>query len=138
MVSHDAAHSWKPFSPDLTTEKDKPQIPCGTPPPAPAAASAPATGAGGGRGAPPLPSINDFAISTLKKGVFWTVSSNGQIYNTMDSGAHWNNVSNIADAAGVSFNTIEAGHTDVNTAYLSGRATSADAAARAPPTRMSR
>ncbi len=57
--------------------------------------------------------------------MFWTVSSNGQIYNTMDNGAQWNNVSNITDAAGVTFNTIEAGHTDVNTAYISGRAASA-------------
>ena len=58
----------------------------------------------------------------FEKGVFWTVSSNGQIYNTMDSGAHWNNVSNISDGADVTFNTIEAGHNDINTAYVSGRA----------------
>ena len=139
LVSRDAAHSWKAFSPDLTTEKGKPEVPCGTPVPAgtggggrgrgavaalpagvapvPAAAAA---APGGGRGAAP-PSINDFAISTRHKGVFWTVSSNGQIYNTMDTGANWNNLSNVTDGAGVSFNTIEAGHTDVNTAYLSGR-----------------
>ncbi len=143
MVSRDRAHSWKVFSPDLTTEKGKPVVPCGTPVPAPAgggsvggrgrgavaaapAGVAPAPAAavpGGGRGgAAPLPFINDFAISTVRKGVFWTVSSNGQIYNTMDNGAHWNNVSNVADGAGVSFNTIEAGHTDANAAYLSGRA----------------
>lgn len=152
MVSRDRAHSWKVFSPDLTTEKGKPEVPCGTLTPAgevagrggrgrgavaPAAGAAPATTAptaapGGGRGAPPLPSINDFAISTLKKGVFWTVSSNGQIYNTMDNGAHWNNVSNVTDGAGVTFNTIEAGHTDVNTAYLSGRAGGAGRGAVAP------
>jgi photosystem II stability/assembly factor-like uncharacterized protein len=120
LVSRDAAHSWKAFSPDLTTEKGKPQVPCGTPAPTPtppAAAAAPAGGRGGGG----APFINDFAISTLRKGVFWTVSSNGQIYNTMDNGAHWNNVSNITDGVGVTFNTIEAGHTDVSTAYLSGR-----------------
>jgi photosystem II stability/assembly factor-like uncharacterized protein len=152
LVSHDAAHSWKPFSPDLTVEKGKPEIPCGTPVPTvpgattgrggrgrgaavappsttppvagvtPTPTPAPAAGAGGGRGAPPPPSLNDFAISTFKKGVFWTVSSNGQIYNTMDNGAHWNNVTNISDAAGVSFNTIEVGHSDANTAYLSARA----------------
>ncbi|HXT72929.1 MAG TPA: hypothetical protein VN785_03675 [Candidatus Angelobacter sp.] len=121
LVSRDQAHSWKSFSPDLTVEKGKPPIPCGTPlPPAPATA-APAAGAGGGRGGPPPIVINDFAISTRRKGVFWTVSSNGQIYNTMDNGAHWNNVSNITDSAGVTFNTIEAGHSDINTAYVSGR-----------------
>ena len=149
MVSRDTGHSWKAFSPDLSTEKGKPEVPCGTPLPsapagtvtgrggrgrgaaaAPAAGVTPAPGAaavapGGGRGGgPPAPFISDFAISTIHKGVFWTVSSNGQIYNTMDRGAHWNNVSNIADAAGVNFNTIEAGHTDVNTAYLSGRTVS--------------
>jgi len=125
LVSRDQAHSWKAFSPDLTVEKGKPQIPCGTPlPPAPAAAKpagGPAAGTAGGRGGPPPIVINDFAISTVRKGVFWTVSSNGQIYNTMDGGARWNNVSNITDSAGVTFNTIEAGHTEVNTAYLSGR-----------------
>jgi len=133
LVSRDTGHSWKSFSPDLTVEKGKPSIPCGTPPPpapptpAPAAAPAP----GGGRGGPaPLPFISDFAISTLKKGVFWTVSSNGQIYNSMDNGVHWNNVSNVTDATNVSFNTIEAGHTDVNTAYLAGRAGTAPGAGR--------
>jgi hypothetical protein len=131
MVSRDTGHSWKEFGPDLTTEKDKPQVACGTPLPTP---PAPAAGApGGGRGGfTPPPIINDFAISTIRKGVFWTVSSNGQIYNTMDAGAHWNNVSNVSDATGVAFNTIEAGHTDVNTAYLSGRAGSAGRGAVAP------
>jgi hypothetical protein len=53
----------------------------------------------------------------------WTVSSNGQIFNTMDGGLRWNNVSNVADApATVSFTTIEAGHRDIGTAYLAGRA----------------
>jgi hypothetical protein len=152
MVSRDMGHSWKEFSPDLTTEKGQPQVPCGTPAPAaatvgrggrgrgaaaaPPAGGAPATGAAaapaGGRGAPPPPSLNDFAISTVRKGVFWTVSSNGQIYNSMDSGAHWNNVSNITDAAGVTFNTIEAGHTDATTAYLSGRATGGGRGGNAP------
>src|SRR5580700_10416857 len=127
MVSRDMAHSWKAFSPDLTIEKGKPQVPCGTPAPAPAAASSPAAApaqaavAGGRGGAPPPPFISDFAISTVRKGVFWTVGSNGQIYNTMDNGAHWNNVSDVPEGADVNFNTIEAGHGDVNTAYLSGR-----------------
>jgi photosystem II stability/assembly factor-like uncharacterized protein len=125
MVSRDMAHSWKAFSPDLTIEKGKPQVPCGTPAPAaaasPAAVPAPGAAAEGRGGAPPPPFISDFAISTVRKGVFWTVSSNGQIYNTMDNGAHWNNVSDVPEGIDVSFNTIEAGHGDVNTAYLSGR-----------------
>ena len=133
MVSRDMAHSWKAFSPDLTVEKGKPAVPCGTPipepKPAPAAASPAGPSASGASGAagggraetPPPPYISDFAISTVRKGVFWTASSNGQIYNTMDDGAHWNNVSNVPDAEEVTFNTIEAGHGDVNTAYLSGR-----------------
>ena len=125
MVSHDMAHSWKGFSPDLTIEKGKPPVPCGTPLPSaaasPAQASAPGTAAGGRTGSPPPPFISDFAISSVRKGVFWTVSSNGQIYNTMDNGGHWNNVSEVPEAANVTFNTIEAGHGDVNTAYLSGR-----------------
>ena len=51
----------------------------------------------------------------------WTVSSNGQIYNTMDGGKHWNNVSNITDAPPhTNFNTIEAGD-EANTAYVTGR-----------------
>jgi photosystem II stability/assembly factor-like uncharacterized protein len=127
LVSHDQAHSWKPFSPDLTVEKGKPTVACGKPI-APAAAAPAAPSANGSAAAaspppppPPPPSINDFAISTARRGVFWTVSSNGQIYNTMDGGTHWNNVSNVAEAKDVNFGTIEAGHSDANTAYLSGR-----------------
>ena len=127
MVSRDMAHSWKAFSPDLTIEKGKPQVRCGTLMPTPAIAASPAGAlasgaAGGGRGeTPPPPFISDFAISTVRKGVFWTVSSNGQLYNTMDDGAHWDHVSDVPEGADVTFNTIEAGHGDVNTAYLSGR-----------------
>ena len=121
MVSRDMAHSWKGFSPDLTVEKGKPLVACGTPAPTPTAAPAQGAGGGGQRGAPPAPFISDFAVSTVRRGVFWTISSNGQIYNTMDNGAHWNNVSEVADAADVTFNTIEAGHGDANTAYISGR-----------------
>ncbi|HUX67899.1 MAG TPA: hypothetical protein VMV31_10480 [Terriglobales bacterium] len=116
LVSRDGAQTWKSFSPDLTTLKGAPTVPCGQPLP-------PAAGRGGfpGRG-PAGASISDFSISRFKKGVFWTVSSNGQIYNTMDGGKHWNNVSNVTDApAGVSFNTIVAGHHDAQTAYLAGR-----------------
>ena len=125
MVSRDMAHSWSVFSPDLTVEKGKPQVPCGKKAHEPTAAAQPSTPSpAAGRGfPPPPPSISDFAVSTVRKGVFWTVSSNGQIYNTMDNGAHWTNVSNVSDSSGVTFNTIEAGHADVNTAYLSGRAT---------------
>lgn len=39
----------------------------------------------------------------------------------MDNGLHWNNVSEVPEGADVTFNTIEAGHRDVNTAYLSAR-----------------
>ena len=84
----------------------------------------PATGrAHAAAGPPPTaePSISDFSISKVKRGVVWTVSSNGQIYNTMDGGKLWNNVSNIADVPPhTNFNTIEAGD-DVNTAYVAGR-----------------
>lgn len=121
LVSHDMAHSWSSFSPDLTVEKGKPSVACGTPVPEPPAPAPGAAAAGPGRGAPPPPYIADFAISTARKGVFWTISSNGQIYNSMDNGAHWNNVTNVPEATGITFNTIEAGHGDPNTAYLAGR-----------------
>ncbi len=131
LVTRDGAQTWSAFSPDLTALKGQPTTACGTPPPpAPAAApgargargAAPAGPATGGRGAGAGASITDFSLSTARKGVVWTVSSNGQIYNTMDSGLHWNNVSNIADGpASVSFNTIEAGHQDASTAYIAGR-----------------
>ncbi len=142
VVSRDAAHSWKSFSPDLTTAKGAPSVACGlptpaskttpttttppteqtpakTPPPATTAATpaspAPAAPAGENRPAPntpPPPFIVDFSISHVKPGVVWTASSNGQIYNTMDGGKHWNNVSNISDAPPhTNFNTIEAGIT---------------------------
>ena len=114
LVTRDGAHSWKAFSPDLTTAKGASPVACGTPlPPSP-------TPVPGAFPTPP-PTINDFSISTVKAGVVWSVSSNGQIYNTMDGGKHWNNVSNITDAPpNTNFNTIEAGD-DINTAYVTGR-----------------
>ena len=151
LVTRDGAHSWAAVSPDLTTAKGSPQVPCGKPrpepqsrpsaaagprppagtaaasaaaaggKPAPAAQPKPASPPAGGPFAPPPPSINDFSISRVKPGVIWTVSSNGQIYNTMDHGKVWNNVSNIAgEPKFTNFNTIEAGDV-VNTAYITGR-----------------
>jgi photosystem II stability/assembly factor-like uncharacterized protein len=132
LVSRDGAHSWKPFSPDLTTPKGKPEVACGTPlPPKPAPQPPPKQGPtpkptpkeqlAPPSFPPPEPSINDFSISTVKRGVVWTVSSNSQIYNTMDGGKHWNNVSNITDEPPhAHLNTIAAGD-DVNTAYITGR-----------------
>ncbi len=135
LVSRDGAHSWKAFSPDLTTPKGAPEVACGTPlpPPKPPQQPKPQATPGqpkptpqpapesGGRFVPPGPSISDFSISKVRKGVVWTVSSNSQIYNTMDGGKHWNNVSNITDMPPhANLNTIEAGD-DVNTAYITGR-----------------
>jgi photosystem II stability/assembly factor-like uncharacterized protein len=119
LVSRDGAHSWKAFSPDLTTAKGAHQVACGTPlPPAPPPKSGLQSG---DRFGPSGPYINDFSISKVKRGVVWTVSSNGQIYNTMDGGERWNNVSNIADVPpNAHLNTIAAGD-DVDTAYITGR-----------------
>ena len=136
LVTHDGAHSLTPAGADLTTPKGAPQIACGAkkpeaaapaqpiehpqpktppqtqPPPQPARAAGPP---------PPEPSISDFSLSKVKRGVMWTVSSNGQIYNTMDHGKTWTNVSNIADLPHhFSFNTVEAGD-DVKTAFVVGR-----------------
>lgn len=117
LVTRDGAETWKPFSPDLTTPKGQPLVPCGvaptpTPTPAPGATPAPQ--------AFPAPrgSISDFSISTVKRGVIWSGSSTGQIYNTMDGGKSWNNVTNFTDLpVNANFVTVEAGHNDVNTAY---------------------
>jgi photosystem II stability/assembly factor-like uncharacterized protein len=155
LVTRDGALTWTAFSPDLTSSKGQPMVPCGvaaaagaggraggrgaaaaaaagrgTAPvgaagaaPATAPAGAPAApvagaGAGGGRGGG-AGSISDFSISTFKQGVVWSGSSNGQIYNTMDGGKTWNNVTNFTDLpANANFVTVEAGHTDVNTAYV--------------------
>ena len=117
VVTRDGARTWKAFSPDLTTKKGEPSVACGTPLPP----SATPPSGGGFAPPPPPPSIIDFSISTVKQGVVWTVSTNGQIYNTMDGGKHWNNVSNISDLpANTSLGTIEAGD-DANTAYVTGR-----------------
>jgi len=83
-----------------------------TPTPAPAPAPQ-----GGGRGG----NISDFSLSTIKKGVVWSGSSNGQIYNTFDGGLTWTNVTNFTDLppnATPNFVTVEASHTDINTAYV--------------------
>ena len=115
LVSRNGAHSWTAFSPDLTTLKGKPQVACGTPLSPPKHPPKHPNPFG-----PVGPVINDFSISKVKPGVFWTVSSNGQIYNTMDGGKHWNNVSNITGAPPhTNFETIEAGD-NVNTAYVTG------------------
>jgi photosystem II stability/assembly factor-like uncharacterized protein len=123
VVTRDGAQTWKAFSPDLTTPKGQPMVPCGvapTPTPTPATpAPTPASPAGG---RPTLPgTISDFSISTVKQGVFWSGSTTGQIYNTMDGGKTWNNVTNFGDLpANINFVTVEAGHSDVNTAYVLG------------------
>jgi photosystem II stability/assembly factor-like uncharacterized protein len=142
LVTRDGAKTFKAASPDLTTPKGAPQIPCGAAPP-PAATrvsanrpTAPSAGASnapqgmftpevemdlGQRGAGGEATIADFSISKVKRGVMWSVSSNGQIYNTMDMGKTWNNVSNLPPLpARTLFSTIVAGD-DVNTAYLVGR-----------------
>ena len=154
LVTRDGARSWKSFSPDLTTAKDKPPVPCGTPlptpptpPPAPNTPTpppAPASASGGPAATtptppsagmpPPPPSISDFSISTVKRGVVWTVSSNGQIYNTMNGARVWNNVSNITDAPPhTNFNTIAAGD-DINTAYITASIAAERGAPPLPPT----
>src|SRR5437764_3245602 len=68
VVTRDGAQTWKTFSPDLTTPKGQPMVPCGvapapTPTPTPGAPTpAPAVPAGG---RPTLPgTISDFSIST--------------------------------------------------------------------------
>lgn len=89
-------------------------------PPAPTPTPTPAAQQG------PRGSISDFAISTFKRGVVWSGSSTGQIYNTLDGGEHWNNVTNFTDIpANVNINWlgVEAGHNDVNTAYVVGNPT---------------
>ncbi|MGH9468079.1 MAG: hypothetical protein ACRD1Y_12075, partial [Terriglobales bacterium] len=103
LVTRDGGENWTVFSPDLTTPKGQAQVACG------------------GAADHGTAAIQDFSISTARKGVFWTASTNGQIYNTMDGGAHWTNVSNVPDAAGVRFLNIQASHQDPKTAYLAGR-----------------
>ncbi len=160
VVSRDGAVSWKAFSPDLTTAKGTPQVPCGKPapsrrttpataptttaqvttpankttptkvlpanPPAttqptPAPTTTPGTAQQQNPFGPPPPNIVDFAISNVKRGVVWTVSSNGQIYNTMDGGKTWNNVSNVTDMPQrANFTAIDVGQ-NANTAYVSAR-----------------
>src|SRR5438105_580170 len=132
LITRDGAQTWKAFSPDLTTPKGQPMVPCGVAPTgaaAPrAAAPAPTPGAptptptpaapAGGR--PNLPgSISDFSLSTVKQGVVWSGSTSGQIYNTMDGGKTWHNVTNFTDLTpGANFVTVEAGHSDIKTAYV--------------------
>jgi photosystem II stability/assembly factor-like uncharacterized protein len=115
VVSRDGAQSWKAFSPDLTAPKGQPMAPCGV---APAPLPTPAPGASPAPFAP-RGSISDFSISTVKQGVVWSGSTTGQIYNTMDGGKSWNNVTNFTDLPpNANFIIVEAGHNDVNTAYV--------------------
>jgi photosystem II stability/assembly factor-like uncharacterized protein len=135
LVTRDGAQTWKAFSPDLTTPKGQPIMPCGvapaptpTPTPIPTPTEAPAVNGpfriltintGQTVQMAPRGSISDFSLSTIKQGVVWSGSSTGQIYNTMDGGKTWNNVTNFTDLpANANFVTVEAGHSDVNTAYV--------------------
>src|SRR6266852_6137173 len=126
LVTRDGAQTWKAFSPDLTTPKGQPMVPCGV---APAAAVPPRPGAPAPTPGAPTPtpaapsgprgSISDFSLSTVKQGVVWSGSSTGQIYNTMDGGKTWNNVTSFTDLPpNANFVTVEAGHSDINTAYV--------------------
>jgi photosystem II stability/assembly factor-like uncharacterized protein len=130
LVTRDGAQTWKAFSPDLTTLKGQPTVPCGVQPatagPRPAASPAPMAGAPTPTPTPAAPArqglpgaISDFSISTVKRGVVWSGSTTGQIYNTMDGGKSWNNVTNFSDLpSNAIFVTVEAGHNDINTAYV--------------------
>jgi photosystem II stability/assembly factor-like uncharacterized protein len=113
MVSRDGAHSFTAASPDLTIAKGAPPADCSKPRPQPAPTPAGQT--------PPPPAIADFSISRVKPGLIWSVSTNGQIYNTTNHGKVWNNVTNIADLPPhTNFNTIEAGD-DANIAFVAAR-----------------
>jgi photosystem II stability/assembly factor-like uncharacterized protein len=126
LVSRDGAHSWTAVSPDLTTAKGTSPAACGKPLPQPAPPPA------GSPPPPPLPSISDFSISKVKPGVMWSVSSNGQIYNTFNHGKLWNNVSNLANVPPhTNFSTIEAGD-DVDTAFVAAHI-AAERGATLPP-----
>src|SRR5205814_6958687 len=82
VVTRDGAQTWKAFSPDLTTPKGQPMVPCGvaptpTPTPTPGTPTPTPVGTAGGR--PTLPgTISDFSISTVKHGIFWSGSTTGQ------------------------------------------------------------
>src|SRR5881392_1624040 len=93
-------------------------VPCGVAP-SPTPKPSPGTGAPAGPQFAARASISDFSLSTVKQGVVWSGSTSGQIYNTMDGGKTWNNVTNFPDLpANANFVTVEAGHNDVNTAYV--------------------
>ena len=112
LVTRDGAKTWKAVSPDLTIGKEQKPEACGTPTPPPPIGTA-------ARGAF---AITDFFLSAAQKGTVWTVSNNGQFYRTEDAGLHWANVTNITDApAGTNYGTLDGGHHDAATAYVSGR-----------------
>ncbi|MGH9477048.1 MAG: WD40/YVTN/BNR-like repeat-containing protein, partial [Terriglobales bacterium] len=112
LLTHDGGHTWTAASPDLTTKKGAATVACGQPLP-PSATPRSRFDRG--------PAIVDFSISKTQPGVIWTVSTNGQIYNTTNGGKQWNNVTNVPDVpANFEFNTIAAGLTP-GTAYVSGR-----------------
>src|SRR5262249_59738964 len=85
---------------------------------APATAAGAGAGGGGGRAgaggsspASPPP--------TTKPGVWGRGSTNGQTNTTFDGGKTWTNVTNFTDLpANANFVTVEASHTDLNTAYV--------------------
>ncbi|MHB1815696.1 MAG: WD40/YVTN/BNR-like repeat-containing protein [Steroidobacteraceae bacterium] len=117
LVTRNGGNSWQAFSPALTTAKGAPPVPCGTPlPRAKKKAHHPRNPF-----KPAGPVIVDFSLSKVRPGVVWTVSSNNQIYNTMDGGKRWNNVSNIPGLPpDAHLHTITAGDS-LDTAYVTAR-----------------
>src|SRR5207247_3675280 len=74
LVTRDGAQTWKAFSPDLTTPKGQPMVPCGVAAPAPTPVPAPTKAPPSPTPTPSAPifgrpSISDLSISTVKQGV---------------------------------------------------------------------
>ncbi len=130
LVTRNGGHSWSVASPNLTVPKGKPSVPCGArPPAAPAPKPSPA---GHGKGqkkkaalpnpfGPSGPVIRDFSLSTVQRGLIWTLSTNNQIDRTTDGGKRWINVSNIVGLPPhTRLRTIQAGDRP-GTAFVTGR-----------------
>jgi photosystem II stability/assembly factor-like uncharacterized protein len=73
-----------------------------------------------GSGAETYGTVFTIAESPVKAGVLWAGTDDGKVWRTIDDGAHWTDLSAKLPAAvrGRWINRIEAGHADVNVAYV--------------------
>ena len=94
MKTTDAGTSWREISPDLTQAGEKPAQPAGG-----------------------LASITSFSVSPVQQGVIWAGTNTAVMQRTENDGATWRNVTPKDLPARGTFEIVDAGRHDAQTAF---------------------